>query len=710
MARKNAEQATEGDMGSFWNSPQGMKNLALALLALALTTIAAMHIASQKMIAIQGPGTLQVIDGQHVWLGVNDDLWLLDGQGRKTGQRTLAQLGLTEAVSNIVLAPDGQALVTSRGDLGWQVVNVGDLSRVRTITPQWPADFRDNYLRAIHIAISPNWDIAVGTGGGHAVLLFDRDGKFRARTAPGTFYFTNGLWHGPEGWWTTDTNRSTLRLLDTETLAAKRSIPLTGALGAYAALGELVASRGEPVPGSEAAPVATVSRLGFLMEPGYAVDVFADGSHVPFNKEPLARLRDMAWLGQNLLVVDGGEYQVLRFDANRTALPPFGDGDVNRALQQMRSDREFWSNLSSRYMFLVAALLLLAGIAAFRRHKKLAVRAVISARPGGARPSSPVGTLRQSRWKLVRQRLWIFALPMALRLAAAIGGMVWLLPWLVGDPIRAAANRPLLLLNAAWLSILGPVFLVALWQHWRHLRLAAKPRYESTLNHKALLWLDRHDDWDQVSQPGEVPRETVYLPGWKARWLLVTNQRVLLFAASARERRLQREWPRRSIVFAGRPQDAPGGRQPWLVRRLLLRLPNLALVFDGGERLVLRCASAVTADRAARLLMQARPPQAQLRPSGRRKVRRRWHEVAASFLVPGTGQLLQDRFVTGTVLLTAGILLCLLGWGPVVWASNGPKMHVGLFEKAYVALLWLALVLAAAADAFHFSATRRGKR
>lgn len=456
--------------------------------------------------------------------------------------------------------------------------------------------------------------------------------------------------------------------------------------------------------------MSTVSRLGFLMEPGYPVDVFADGSHVPFNKEPLARLRDIAWLGQNLLVVDGGEYRVLRFDANRTALPPFGDGDVNRALQQMRSDREFWSNLSSRYMFLVGAVLLLGGMAAFKRHKKLAVRAVISARPSGARASSPVGTLRQGRRQLVWQRLWIFGLPVVLRLAAAIVGLIWLLPWLVGDPVRAAASKPLLFLSAVWLSFLAPVFLVALWQQWRHTRLAAEARYESTLNHKALLWLDRHDDWDQVSQPGEVPRETLYLPGWKARWLLVTNQRVLLFAASARERRLQREWPRRSIVFAGRPQDAPGGRQPWLGRRLVLRLPNLALVFNDGERLALRCASAVTADRTAQLLMQARPSQAPTQPAAQRKVRRRWHEVVASFLVPGTGQLLQDRFVTGTVLLTAGILLCLLGWGPVVWASNGPKMHVGLFEKAYVALLWLALVLAAAADAFHFSATRRGKR
>src|SRR5436190_19095140 len=116
-------------MNGFLNSAQGMKTLAAALLALALAAIATMHAASQKMVALQGPGALQAIDAQTVWLGVNDDLWILDGEGHKTGQRTFAQLGLTKAVSNIVLAPDGQALITSRGDLAWQVVNTRDLSR-----------------------------------------------------------------------------------------------------------------------------------------------------------------------------------------------------------------------------------------------------------------------------------------------------------------------------------------------------------------------------------------------------------------------------------------------------------------------------------------------------------------------------------------------------------------------------------------------------
>ena len=54
--------------------------------------------------------------------------------------------------------------------------------------------------------------------------------------------------------------------------------------------------------------------------------------------------------------------------------------------------------------------------------------------------------------------------------------------------------------------------------------------------------------------------------------------------------------------------------------------------------------------------------------------------------------------------------LTAFGWGPVLWASSGPKMHVELFDKAFVVLWWLALAVAAAVDAFHFSATRKPVR
>lgn len=112
-----------------------MRTLALALLAFALAAIAIVHYAAQRTVAIQGPGVLQVIDAQTVWLGVNTDLWILDAQGHRKSRKTATELGLQGSVSNIALAPAGQALLTSRKDLAWQVVNTTDLSRVRTIVP-----------------------------------------------------------------------------------------------------------------------------------------------------------------------------------------------------------------------------------------------------------------------------------------------------------------------------------------------------------------------------------------------------------------------------------------------------------------------------------------------------------------------------------------------------------------------------------------------
>jgi hypothetical protein len=92
-------------MRIMWQSAPAMKQLATALLALALAAIAVTYAANQKSVTLQGPGALQAIDENTVWLGVNEELWILDREGRRTGVRSARSLGFTEAVSNIVLAP-----------------------------------------------------------------------------------------------------------------------------------------------------------------------------------------------------------------------------------------------------------------------------------------------------------------------------------------------------------------------------------------------------------------------------------------------------------------------------------------------------------------------------------------------------------------------------------------------------------------------------
>lgn len=686
-----------------WSSPGGMKTLATGLLAFALAGIALTYFANQKSVAIQGPGALRAVAADTVWLGVDEELWVLDRGGRRTGVRTTASLGFSEGISNIVPVSAGEVLLTTRGDRHWQVVDRTTLAVVRTIRPQWPADFATNYLRAIHLAIAPEGDIAVATGGGHAVLLFDREGRYKARTAEGTYRFTNGLWWSPEGWWTTDTNRFALHLLDHASLEVKRTIRLARAPIDYPFLGEGVASQGAPWPATGLPPLATLSRVGYLMEPGHVVDVFPNGMQAVFNHVVIPQLRDIGWFDGHLLAVDGDAFSVRRYDALRTERDPFGDTQVRGTLAQLRADRTFWRTLGSQYAFLASALLLIAGIAAYAWHRRLAALALIAEREAG-REAAVAAPLPQ----LARQRLRLYGIPFAVRLTVLGLGAFVLFPalhwWLVGGwPTHLYRSLQLLAL-----STLGPMVPVMFWQAWRHERLAARPEFEATLNHQAIEWLRAHDDFDRVKLEGEAPRETVYLAGWRPRWLLVTNRRILLFVATGRDRRLQSEWPRRSVVFAGSPGELPPRAQLSVWQRALG--PNLVLTFTTGTTLSLRCASSVTARRVAQLLM-ASPALPGEEPVPLRAAaaapRRRWHEVLASFAIPGTGQWLQGRFATGTALFTAAVLLCIFGWWPVVWALHGPKMDVSPLSVASALAAWLLMALLAGSDAWRFSATRR---
>lgn len=595
-------------MRKIWQSAGAMQVLAAALLALALAGIAVGFYANHRWMAIQGPGALQAVSEDTVWLGVDEELWVLDREGRRTAALSAREFGFTQGISNIVPAPAGQVLLSSRGDRDWQLVDRASLVRLRTIRPQWPADIAKLPLRAVHLAVSPYGDIAAATGGGHTVLLFDREGRLLARTPPDTYRFTNGLWWSPEGWWTTDTNRFALRLLDANTLAVKRDMQLARSPVDHPYLGEAIASQGQAMPGSTQRPLATLSRLGSLMETGHLVDVFPDGSQLAYHRDPFAQLRDIAWFDGHLLAVDGEGFSILRFSAPRTAAEPFGDAGVRSELAQRRNDRAFWRTLASRYAWLLSALLLLAGLGAYARQR----------------------------------------------------------------------------------------------------RLAADPVFDEAQNQPAVDWLESHGDFDRVRLEAETPREAVYLPGLRPGFLLVTNRRILLFVTVGPERRLRSEWPRRSVIVAGAPRQMSGQLSLW---QRLLRPANLVLTFTTGTTLSLRCASTTTARRVARLLMSspalpdeftgavpvAPPPAPQ----------RRWQEVLASFLVPGSGQWLQGRFAAGTVLFTAALLLCIYGWAPVVWALHGPKMEVSSSSMLTALMAWLLVPLLASSDAWRFAASRR---
>lgn len=675
------------------NSAHTMKNIAAGLLALALAGIAVVLVAGQKMVAEQGPSTLGVTSADTLWVAVNQEIWALDAAGHRVLAKSVAAIGLDDAPSNIVPLPDGTVLAAVRGDGEWLVLDAKSMSRLRAIRPQWPAEFQDN-VRALHIAGSPDGTFAASTGGGHTVLLFDAQGRLLARTSPGMYRFTNGVRWSPEGWWTTDTNRSRLHLLDGKTLQLRQTLELAPTPAPNRFLGELVASQGRARLGD--APIGTITKLGFLMEAGYVVDVYADGTQERYNNTPVV-LRGIAWFNQRLIAVDGAAFELMQFDSERKRLAPFGDTAVREELADMRARREFWRQLSSRWGFVPSLLLMLAGIGAYARHKKLAERAIIEQRPASADLPKPAAT------QLALQRLWIYGVPIAVRLTAVAAGVLVLSPFALRLLHVAYGVAPLLWVNAMVLGAAVPLYVAALWHMWWHERLMKQPRYEQVLNARGYAWFHEHADWERVALPGESRRESIFAPGWNSRWLLVTNMRVLVFAASARERKLLQAWPRADVVYAGRPEDAPDGKAVPLFRRLNWPMPNLLIVFRDGSRVSLRCASQVSADRVARVLMGNRPLPAAL-PSPKKSASRRarWHEVVASFLVPGSGQWMQGRFTTGTVLFAAAALLFVFGWGPVLWASWGPKMDVQLATRQLAAIDWFLVSALAAWDAYRF--------
>jgi len=152
-------------MRKIWQSAGAMQVLAAALLALALVGIAVSFYANHRWVAIQGPGALQAVSEDTVWLGVDEELWVLDREGHRTAVLAAREFGFTEGISNIVPAPAGQVLLSSRGDRDWQLVDRASLVRLRSIRPQWPADLAKLPLRAVHLAVSPDGDIAAASWG-----------------------------------------------------------------------------------------------------------------------------------------------------------------------------------------------------------------------------------------------------------------------------------------------------------------------------------------------------------------------------------------------------------------------------------------------------------------------------------------------------------------------------------------------------------------
>lgn len=681
-----------------------LKALAIACLLLAIGCVALALWAGQRQTAVQGPWGLALLPGGQVWLSVDDELWQLDTQGRRVQAVPTAQAGLPGAAGILAAHPDGHLVAWARHSPVLHVLSADGAQPLRTITPAWPADWAAHADNAIHFAFAPDGRVAIATGGGHAVALFGPQGQYLGRTPEGTYRFTNGLWWDRRdggGWWTTDTNRFALVRLDGTTMQETRRVTLKEHEGRWQFLGMAAPPAREPE--DAAAPLGTIVRLDNRMERGHVVDAWSDGKQAPYALPPQSHAlepRALARLGDQLLVVDGLRFAITQYGADRQP-QHWGDAAVRTDLTARRDATDHW-RLAYRLGLAGALVLFGLGLLLAMRAQRLQAHAQLAeSQPamatalGGAAlgiAGQPLpGWVQQLRllWRgLAPSMPWIVLLALS---PQAIARLLPLLPqaWRVGGVIAAQ-----LIIMAAFIAMFRALML----------RIQTRPEFEILLNLRAQRLLARPDLFWPLAQDGEQPRETMHL-GLR-RWLVLTNQRLLVFLCNGRDARLLLDCPRGAIRHA---RAVPMARSPHWWQRVQSGLSpgvvHLSVQLSDGRQAEGIASHALTAQRVAALLCRVPAPRANApvpTPADRWRALR---QALASLLLPGLGQWLQRR--SGTALLLF-VLWCTLAlpFAYAAWAAWQVTTEVAP-STLWKGGLWVLLVHGVAAwDAWQLRQTR----
>lgn len=438
-------------------SAKQLKAGAVALLVLAIVAVVFALQASNRRVAIQGPSALAVLADGSVWLSVDDQLWLLDAQGRKRRVAGPSVHGVPGLIGNLVLHPDGQLVASTRDDPTLYVLDAATGAAKSRLSPAWPADLHRHGGRAITYAFHPDGRIAISTGGGHAVALFDAQGRYLARSTPGAYEFSNGLWWSGESLWTTDTNRFALVELDGRTLAEKSRVQLRQATRGWRYLGM---AAGAP-PGAPAESLGSVVRFANGMIRGHVVDVMRDGSQKDFGVGVEMEPRDVKWKGDELLVVDGARYAVARFSANHNPRTNFGDAQVREELAAMPQARERLKRLYHTRLA-AAVLLLVAGFALAWRAQSLE-RGAVPAPAGRGGSRQAIASLLVPGLGQWAQRRRTAALVFFLCWAVLLLALVVPLAWTMWAPRAAVSTRHAIDIALIYVLLCG----LAAFDAWR---------------------------------------------------------------------------------------------------------------------------------------------------------------------------------------------------------------------------------------------------
>lgn len=630
-----------------------LRQLAWIAVLASLAAIAVSLWAQQQAGRLQGPQALAAMPDGQVWLGVNQAFWQLDTDGAVLARVPITSLGLPDRPAAITPAPGQRLLVSQNGSpvVHWLDTGTRRLSE-RTVL-QWPDHLKGLLDHPMTLAVSPLGSIAVATAGGHRVLVFEADGRFRGVTPPGLYRFTNGLWWTPSALWTTDTNRFALVELDPQTLQERQRIPLTQNESAARYL-----SWAAPVPQAEGAvrPLASVARMRNGMQIGRVVHVWPDGSEQALPLPDDAEPQDLAWRRDALLVVDGATWRVRRFGLDRTELSDFGNTDTRAELAALLTQRRGYDRLHL-WGLRGGVLGLALALAALAWQKRLAQSAHVRSMHGRlatlgtpvlAGPALGKAALRAS-WPWLILPAWF---------------VVWravLHHWQANVPSSPDMAR--LTLWAVAIGMLAGLVILLYAAERQMKRLAEAPWAEGLLNALAVRWLQSDETLASILEPGEQVRETFILqPLGGQRWMVLTDRRLLCFKVTLGRRVLEHRVARADIVRASLPAVASLPfwsrmlRQPADDGWLRLRLRDGA-VLEGTVR------SAITARRVVALLrVRAAAP--------RRTVPARTTmgtpvpavlAALASFAVPGSAQWLQRRAGLGLAMF-----LVAAGWASVI--------------------------------------------
>jgi hypothetical protein len=652
---------------------RGWTALAVFGLALAIGLVALALHASWRAGGINGPGTLVVLPSRNLLLGVDGALWRVAPDGRLLSRRPAVDAGLPGAPSNLVRHPEG-LVATTRHDPTLYLLDAEGERIKRTLTLDWPSKLRAHADDAIQLAVAPDGRIAVATGGGHTVAMFDAQGRFLARTPPGMFRFTNGLWWDGGSLWTSDTNRDALRVLDGRTLALQHSLPLPGDDAARF----IGPARAAP---PAAAASAALIRLHNGMVRGRVALLQRDGDERALPQPRDAEPVDIDWLGTQLIASDGAAFTLRRWDDHGQALPDFGDASLREALQSLRHERDA---LQQRHRLglvagvIVFALAFVAAVVAQRAQR----RQQQQAHPLNL---SRLGTPQLSTWDLLRLE-W-----------RAFGWTV--LPFLVIAPLQvppwrqaciATLGRPLFLTSLLLLTLAVTALLVVL--AWRMRRLSHDPAFEPVFNALALRKLQRATSAQLPLAPGEAVLETFTITQATLRWAVLTDRRLFVFRATLVDERPETVVALHEIaaVFS-EPGPAKRARRMAWAARLFGGAAWLRLRLHDGREVAGAVAAPSVAERVRRHMAaaagEALPMTAAavpVAPAAFTAVPPRALTAFVSLLVPGAGQWWQRR--------PAAALLLFVPWLGGALLVSLPVLHTWLGSRADVPPL---LVLAA---------------